>query len=73
MNWTEIYRHAVDGTEVVFIKAAPPEGAVKPCRIIPCPGSYFPAHDDRCEMLWNAMEEVWEDCHCEERARARQV
>lgn len=70
MNWTDIYRHAVGDIEVVFIKAAPPEGNVKPCQIIPCPGSYFPAHDEQCEMV-REEDFVNTDCQCEPRARER--
>lgn len=47
---------------------------VKPCRIIPCPGSYFPAHDEQCEMEWQEDETGWgwfTDCDCEPRARER--
>lgn len=74
MNWTEIYRHAVHG-DIFLIKSDPPEGVLdladaKPCRIIPCPGSYFPCHDETCETVWDDEEEVWTDCLCEVRARA---
>lgn len=79
MNWTEIYRHAVgDRTAVVLKREGPaeyvlPPGA-KPCRIIPCPGSYFPCHDEQCEMVWEEDDEgfgTWTECACEPRARQR--
>lgn len=78
MNWTEIYRDAVNGRDILLVKAVPPEGVidlenVKPCRIIPCPGSYFPGHDEQCEMVWEEDDEWgrWTECFCEPRARER--
>lgn len=73
MNWTEIYKDAV-GRDILLVKAVPPEGVidlatVKTCRVIPCPGSYFPCHDESCEMSWDEEEFVFTDCRCEERAR----
>lgn len=75
MNWTEIYQHAVYG-DILLIKSNPPEGVLdlKACRPIPCPGSYFPAHDEACEMEWQEDETGWgwfTDCDCEPRARER--
>lgn len=74
INWTEIYKDAV-GRDILLVKAVPAEGVVdlsdvKPCRIIPCPGSYFPGHDEQCEMWWDTENAVWTDCFCEPRARA---
>lgn len=75
MDWTEIYRDAVG---LVFAYERGREqartGEVKPCRIIPCPGSYFPCHDEQCEMVWEEDETGWgrfTDCDCEPRARER--
>lgn len=72
MDWTEIYRDAVG---LVFAYERGREqartGEAKPCRIIPCPGSYFPGHDDQCEMVWDEEAEGWVDCLCEPRARER--
>lgn len=75
MDWTEIYRDAVG---LVFSYERGREqartGEAKPCRIIPCPGSYFPAHDEQCEMEWQEDETGWgwfTDCECEPRARMR--
>lgn len=75
IDWTEVYRDAVDGAEITIVEAypaQPPEEIIelKSCRIIPCPGSYFPAHDEKCEMDWDGEEFVWTDCECEPRARA---
>lgn len=79
MDWTEIYRDAVTGKEVKIVRADPPEGVidlstVKPCRPIPCPGSYFPCHDEQCEMIWEEDETGWgrfTNCDCEPRAQER--
>lgn len=79
MDWTEIYRDAVTGKEVKIVRADPPEGVidlstVKTCRPIPCPGSYFPCHDEQCEMIWEEDETSWgwfTDCDCEPRAQER--
>lgn len=73
-NWTEIYRDAVKMqalTEPGIPGTAVDLANVKPCRIIPCPGSYFPCHDEQCEMSWDEEEFVFTDCQCEPRARAR--
>jgi hypothetical protein len=78
MDWTEIYRDAVDGRPLVredleWPRPAPPVEGLKTCRIIPCPGSYFPAHDEQCEMVWEEDDEgwgAWKECACEPRARA---
>lgn len=74
MDWTEIYRDAVTGKDILLVRADPPEGiidlsTVKACRVIPCPGSYFPYHDDWCEMVWDGENEVFTECDCEPRAR----
>jgi hypothetical protein len=75
MDWTQIYRDAVTGKDIKLVRADPPEGiidlnAMKPCRIVPCPGSYFPAHDEQCEMSWDEEDFAYTDCQCEPRARA---
>jgi hypothetical protein len=75
IDWTEIYRDTVRGEDVVFVRGEPGEGVidladVKPCRIIPCPGSYFPGHDEQCEMVWDEEDFVFTECACEPRARA---
>lgn len=72
MNWTEIYRDVVK-VQVLAIPGTPAAydpSTAKLCRIIPCPGSYFPCHDDQCEMVWDDEAEGWVDCGCEPRARA---
>lgn len=76
MDWTEIYRDAVK-VQVLAMPATPaaytPPPGAKPCRIIPCPGSYFPHHDEQCEMVWEEDDEgwgAWKECACEPRARA---
>jgi hypothetical protein len=73
VNWTEVYKDAVVFQGVAYTQSPAQPGNVKTCRIIPCPGSYFPAHDETCEMVWDEEREEWSDCYCEERARARQV
>jgi hypothetical protein len=75
VNWTEIYRDAVAGTPVVredveWPQPLPPLEGAKSCRPIPCPGSYFPYHDDDCELSWSEEGPVTEECGCEPRARA---
>lgn len=68
MNWTRFYKDAVDLPALVAPSFMEPG---KPCRIIPCPGSYFPCHDEQCEMVWEGDEDFgeWTDCDCEPRAR----
>lgn len=73
-DWTEIYRDAVRPAFVydrAKVMTDPEyEGEHRTCRIIPCPGSYFPAHDEQCEMSWDEDEYTYTDCQCEPRARA---
>lgn len=72
IDWTAVYTDAVTTPEVVY---KPPEEytlppGAKPCRIIPCPGSYFPAHDAQCESFFVEGAYAWTECDCEPRARA---
>lgn len=81
IDWTKFYSDAV--TQDILRPALEAAGVgnadqlavryeTKPCRVIPCPGSYFPAHDGTCEMRWEEDEEWghWTECACEQRARA---
>lgn len=81
MDWTEFFRDAVRAKDIQLVKPFMESGqerqwgpdTVKPCRIIPCPGSYFPCHDEQCEAVWEPDDEglYYPECACEPRARAR--
>lgn len=77
MNWTRFYKDAVDLPALVapsFMEPGQERQWGKPCRVIPCPGSYFPAHDEQCEMVWEEDDQGWgwfTECSCEPRARER--